>query len=136
MNKPLKHHQVLITAKVNNPPGKEDLDYAETWLKELIDAIGMNLLAGPISAYVDMKGNEGMTIAAIIETSHIAMHIWDAEPPASVQMHVYSCSTLDPTVVMDYLSVFDLEEYEYKFIDRENGFKELHTKKWKKEHTL
>lgn len=136
MNKPLKHHHLLITAKVNNPPGVDDQEYAQQWLREMIDAIGMKLLRGPISAYVDVAGNKGLTLAAIIETSHIAMHIWDETLPARIELDVYSCATLDPKIVFEYLALFDPVEYEWKFIDREHGLKELHTNKWTKRHSL
>ena len=32
---------------------------------------------------------------AIIETSHIAMHIWDEPKPALMQFDVYSCGEFD-----------------------------------------
>ena len=37
---------------------------------------------------VRCHGNKGLTAFAIIETSHIAMHIWD-EPVALLQLDVY-----------------------------------------------
>ena len=37
----------------------------------------MKLLAGPYTTYVNEEGNKGMTFVAIIETNHIALHIWD-----------------------------------------------------------
>ena len=39
-----------------------------------------------------MPGNRGVTAFAIIETSHIAMHIWDEPNPALVQLDVYTCA--------------------------------------------
>ena len=41
----------------------------------------MKLLAGPYTTYVNEKGKKRMTSVAIIETSHIALHIWDETNP-------------------------------------------------------
>jgi len=39
-----------------------------------------------------MPGNQGLTSVTIIETSHIAVHVWDEVSPALMQMDVYSCA--------------------------------------------
>ena len=136
MTKPLKHHHLLISAKVNNPPKAGDQPYLDSWVKELIDGIGMKLLDGPHIKYVSVPGNRGLTMVCIIETSHIAMHVWDEPDPAMIELDVYSCATLDPKVVIEYLQLFEPVEIKAKFLDREKGFKEMHTIEWKKEHTL
>ncbi len=55
----------------------------------------MNVLSGPHVAHVDTPGNRGLTGVAIIETSHVAVHIWDEASPALVQLDFYTCGTLD-----------------------------------------
>jgi S-adenosylmethionine/arginine decarboxylase-like enzyme len=49
----------------------------------------MKVFMGPYVKYCNMPGNRGITAIAIIETSHIAMHIWDEPKPALMQMDVY-----------------------------------------------
>ena len=75
---------------------------------------------GPYAVYSDMIGNRGLTAVTIIETSHIAMHVWDEGYPALMQLDVYTCSTLDIEDVFDALKEFDPMMIEYKYIDREH----------------
>jgi hypothetical protein len=64
------HKHLIIRAEVNKPPMQEDV--ANIWMTALIDRIGMKLMMGPFTKYLDVKGNRGLTSVAIIETSHIA----------------------------------------------------------------
>ena len=73
----------------------------------------------PICGYVDTPGNSGLTIAGIIETSHIAMHVWDELDPALIQLDVYTCSSLDTKIVMKALQQFEPISVESKYLDRE-----------------
>ena len=73
------HKHLIIRTEVNNPPGKDKQEYIKDWFRTLVKDIDMKLLFGPIARYVDVEGNEGMTAIAMIETSHIAMHIWEKE---------------------------------------------------------
>jgi S-adenosylmethionine/arginine decarboxylase-like enzyme len=112
-----------VRAEVNNPP--TDPEYIKEWFKNLIVTIGMKLLMGPISTYVNVPGNKGLTCAAIIETSHIAMHVWDEGTPGLMQLDVYTCGALNTQLVFDALKEFDPIKIDYKYLDREFGFKEL-----------
>ena len=86
----------------------------------------MNLLAGPYTTYVKEKGNKGMTSVAIIETSHIALHIWDETNPGLMQLDVYSCADFSPQDVFDEVEkMFDTKKIEYKFLDREKELVEV-----------
>ena len=82
----------------------------------------MKELYGPVASYCKMEGNRGITAFAIIETSHIAMHIWDESNPSLVQLDVYSCSDFDPITVFDHLSIMEPVKKDFKFLDRENEF--------------
>ena len=62
----------------------------EAMLKRLIKDIDMKILGGPYLKYCDNIGNRGLTAVTIIETSHIAMHVWDEDNPSLVQLDVYS----------------------------------------------
>lgn len=98
---------------------------AKDWMTNLVDKIGMKLLMGPYAKYLDVPGNRGITTVCIIETSHIAMHVWDEEKPALLQLDVYTCGSLDPYDVVEALRVFHPVKIEMKYLDRENGLTEL-----------
>lgn len=119
----LVHKHLIIRAEANNPP--TDPEWAERWIEELIVKIGMVKCAGPISAYVDVVGNKGLTVAAIIETSHIAMHVWDEPDPSLIQLDVYTCGPLDTQLIFEELKQFDIVKLDYKFLDREHGLTEI-----------
>ena len=121
---PLVHKHVIIRAEVLSPPTNENL--VSNSVKDLIERIGMKLLMGPYAKYVDMPGNRGLTVAAIIETSHIVMHVWDEVNPALMQFDVYSCGEFDPHQICDKISKdFDIRKIEYKYLNRETGLVDL-----------
>ena len=116
----IQHTHIIIRAECNNPPMWPD--DAIAWWNKLVVDIGMKKLDvehNPICGYVDTPGNSGLTIAGIIETSHIAMHVWDELDPALIQLDVYTCSSLDTSVVMKALEQFEPVGIETKFLDRE-----------------
>ena len=118
MNKVLEHKHLIVRAEINRPP------YSTTeikrWMYDLVDKIGMNILMGPYAVYSDMEGNSGLTAVTIIETSHIALHVWDEVNPALMQLDVYTCSTLDINDVFSAIQEWDPTKIEYKYIDREH----------------
>ena len=119
MSKILEHKHLIVRAELNNPPyNAADI---KIWMKHLVDKIGMNILMGPYAIYSDMVGNQGLTAVTIIETSHIALHVWDEEEPALMQLDVYTCSTLNIDDVFEAIKDFDPVKVEYKYIDREYG---------------
>ena len=116
----IQHKHIIVRAECNNPPMWPD--DAVAWWNQLVKDIGMKKLDvehNPICGYVDTPGNSGLTIAGIIETSHIAMHVWDELDPALIQLDVNTCSSLDTSVVMKALEQFDPVGIETKFLDRE-----------------
>ena len=120
---PLVHKHVIIRAEVLNPPTDEKL--VSNSVKTLIELIGMKLLMGPYAKYVDMPGNRGLTVAAIIETSHIVMHTWDECDPAMIQLDVYTCGPFDPNIVFTWLEQYKPTKIDYKYIDREFDLHEI-----------
>ena len=120
----VEHLHLIIRAEVSKPL-KDELS-AEEFLTNLIHAIGMKILYGPVSKYCNRVGNRGLTAFSIIETSHIALHIWDEVDPALLQLDVYTCSSLDLQVVFKHLHALDPLKVEFKFLDRKNGFTDLH----------
>ena len=60
-----------------------------------------------------------------IETSHLAMHVWDEVDPALLQLDVYTCGPLDPQLVFSAMQVWKPVKIEWKFLDREHNLKQL-----------
>lgn len=119
MSKILEHKHLIVRAELNNPP--KCTSAIDLWMRRLVDQIGMKILMGPYSVYSDMVGNQGLTAVTIIETSHIAMHVWDEVDPGLMQLDVYTCSTLNIEDVFKALEQFEPVKVEYKYIDREYG---------------
>ena len=126
MNNILVHKHLIVRAEAKNPPMDEAI--LTEWFKKFIDEIGMKVMMGPYVKYSHMIGNRGITGAAIIETSHIVMHVWDEPDPALLQFDVYSCGEFDPETICEKIKKdFNTTKIEYKFLDRENDLSEIHT---------
>ena len=119
----LVHKHVIIRAEVLNPPTDET--HTSNEVKALIEAIGMKILMGPYAKYCTMKGNRGLTVATIIETSHVIIHVWDETDPALIQLDVYTCGVFDPNIVFDWLKKYNPTKIDFKYLDRENGLTEI-----------
>jgi S-adenosylmethionine/arginine decarboxylase-like enzyme len=125
-NKLLVHKHLIVRAEVYRPPMDEE--FLRRWLNTFITEIGMKVMMGPYVQYSNMVGNRGITGAAIIETSHIVMHVWDEVHPALMQFDVYSCGEFNPETICNKIEKdFTVHKIEYKFLDREHDLKELHT---------
>ena len=123
-----QHKHLIVRADISCCPKEEDLNKISDWIRSLIKKIDMNLLAGPYTTYVNELGNKGMTSVAIIETSHIALHIWDETNPGLIQLDVYSCANFNPQDVFDKVNdLFKTVKMEYKFLDREKELVEVNT---------
>ena len=121
-----QHKHLIVRADIGWCPQEEDLNKISDWIRSLIKKIDMKLLAGPYTTYVNEKDNKGMTSVAIIETSHIALHIWDEESPGLMQLDVYSCADFNPPDVFDKVNeLFQTIKMEYKFLDREKELVEV-----------
>lgn len=112
----LVHHLLVVNAKVLYPP--TCVEEIVAWKKELIENIGMKILMGPYAVYSEMTGNRGLTAVTIIETSHIALHVWDEESPATLRLDVYSCAEFDVQTILDAIEEFYPFDVDYKFLDR------------------
>ena len=69
------------------------------------------------------EGNRGVTGIVMIETSHIAIHIWDEERPALVQCDVYSCADFSHVEVVQSLAQMEPTKVDYLLLDREPNMK-------------
>jgi S-adenosylmethionine/arginine decarboxylase-like enzyme len=117
------HKHLLVNAKVTNPV-KSEAQGIE-FLTNLVEKIDMKIIKGPFSSYVNKEGNRGLTGIVMIETSHIAFHIWDEVRPGLVQFDLYTCGELDLQKVLSiFKETFEVSSLEYILFDRENGFVE------------
>jgi S-adenosylmethionine/arginine decarboxylase-like enzyme len=97
---------------------------AIAFLQDLVEKIDMKIIKGPFAAYVDKDGNKGLTAIVMIETSHIAFHIWDEVDPGLIQFDLYTCGQLElDRVISLFKETFDVVNMDYVLFDRENGFK-------------
>ncbi len=121
-----QHKHLIVRADIGWCPQEDDLNKVSDWIRSLIKKIDMKLLAGPYTTYVSEPGNKGMTSVAIIETSHIALHIWDEVSPGLMQLDVYSCADFDPEDVFNQVDgLFKTVKMHYKFLDREKELVEV-----------
>ena len=113
------HKHLIIRAEVNRPLVTEKS--VRKWLRNLVKKIDMNIIKGPYASYVSKKGNRGVTGVVMIETSHIAMHVWDEVIPALVQCDVYSCAEFSSNEVLAEFVPMDVVKIDHIIIDRASG---------------
>ena len=127
------HLHLLVKGYIKSPPQTEKV--LNEWLEQLVEKVGMKVVAGPTSVYVNEPGNEGITGTVTLATSHSSIHVWDAQNPAMFQFDLYSCSQFTPDQVLEHINEwFSLETAYWSFIDR-NGetFFEIDNGVWKRE---
>jgi S-adenosylmethionine/arginine decarboxylase-like enzyme len=115
------HKHLLVNARVKDPvtSKQEGIDF----LTRLVERIDMKIIQGPFASYVNKPGNRGLTAIVMIETSHIAFHIWDEEDPGLMQFDLYTCGKLNlPSVLLALGEDFNIISLDYNLFDRENGF--------------
>ena len=111
-----KHKHLIIRAEVIRPITSEK--EIKKWLRKLVKKIEMNIIKGPYASYVSKEGNRGITGIVMIETSHIAMHVWDEISPALVQCDVYSCAEFSSSEVLMEFAVMEPTKIEHILLDR------------------
>ena len=116
------HNQLLVNGFTSSALKSETS--AVEWMQSLVDSINMKTIQGPYASYVTKDGNRGLTCVVMIETSHIALHIWDEPYPAEIQFDLYTCGQLELNKVLSkFKETFDVDTLDYILFDRENGFK-------------
>jgi S-adenosylmethionine/arginine decarboxylase-like enzyme len=116
------HNQLILNGKATTPliGEQETID----WMTSLVEEIDMKIIQGPYASYVTKEGNRGVTCVVMIETSHIALHVWDEEDPALIQLDLYTCSTLPHESVMQNVrKTFGMTQANYMVVERSLGFK-------------
>ena len=124
------HLHLLVKGYITNPPKSEET--LNQWFRELVNKVGMVVVAGPTSVYVNELGNEGITGTVTLATSHASIHVWDAIHPSMFQFDLYSCSDFTPEQVLNHINEhFSLQSASYQFIDRNDmEFKVIDSGKW------
>jgi S-adenosylmethionine/arginine decarboxylase-like enzyme len=120
----VNHLQQIIIGQVTKPP--TDVDVVKQFMCYLVESIGMKRLIEPQAVYVEAVGNRGMTSCVLIETSHIAWHVWDEQTPGLLQFDLYTCGELVPNQVLDIVKdFFGLTNYSVKVFDRAKELTEI-----------
>lgn len=115
------HNHLLLNGFTKTPP-KDEQETIE-WMRKLVEAIDMKVIQGPFASYVTAEGNRGLTCVVMIETSHIALHVWDENDPAFVQFDLYTCGTLPEGFVIDNLMEnLGIYEFSSMVLERSMGF--------------
>ena len=124
------HLHLLVKGYIKTPPQTENV--LNEWFTQLVNNVGMKVVAGPTSVYVNEPGNEGITGTVTLATSHASIHVWDKQNPAMFQFDLYSCSDFKPNDVLNHINDwFGLESAYWSFIDRNhNEFFELKNGVW------
>jgi S-adenosylmethionine/arginine decarboxylase-like enzyme len=113
------HLHLLVKGYLKSPPQTEKV--LNIWFTQLVNNVGMKVVAGPTSVYVNEPGNEGITGTVTLATSHASIHVWDNDKPPMFQFDLYSCCEFSPKVVLKHIDDwFGLLEAHWQFIDR-NG---------------
>ncbi len=124
------HLHLLVKGYITNPPKSEET--LNGWLRELVSKVGMVVVAGPTSIYVNEPGNEGITGTVTLATSHASIHVWDALELPMFQFDLYSCSEFTPDQVLSHINEhFTLQSATWQFIDRNTDeFELISSGKW------
>jgi len=110
------HQHLLVKCWVTNPPKEEEV--LNKWFINLVETVGMKVVAGPTSVYVSDPGNEGLTGTVTLATSHCSLHCWDNLELPMIQFDIYSCKCFALEQVMECFKPFGLVKAEWAMIDR------------------
>ena len=113
------HKHLIIRAEVKHPPRSEK--DVKKLLRRIVKKIDMKIIKGPYAAYVSKEGNRGVTGFVMIETSHIAIHVWDEPVPALVQADVYSCAEFSSNEVLAEFVPMEVERIDKVILNRDNS---------------
>ena len=117
------HKHLIIRAEVNRPITSEK--EIKKWLRNLVKKIDMKIIKGPYASYVSKEGNRGITAVVMIETSHIAIHVWDEKDPALIQCDVYSCANFSSNEVLAEFLEMEVTKIDHIMLDRADGIKTI-----------
>jgi S-adenosylmethionine/arginine decarboxylase-like enzyme len=108
---------MLGRAYLSNPP--RTVEQADDWLRRLVEKIEMKILIGPFSVDCQTLGNEGITGAVVIETSHATFHVWTEVERPFIMFDCYSCMPFSDEAVAEHLDEFGVQAINYMVVDRD-----------------
>ena len=112
------HSHYIVRARISNPP--TDKLSLNKWVEDVVEAVDMKVVSGPMSYYSHDVGNQGFTSVAILDFSHIAIHVWDEESPALLEFDLFSCKTFDINRVLNMIDeAYGLLSYVDMYVDRD-----------------
>ena len=117
------HKHLIIRAEVNRQITSEK--EIKRWLRNVVKKIDMKIIKGPYASYVSKEGNRGITGVVMIETSHIAVHIWDETTPALVQCDVYSCAEFSSNEVLSEFMDMEVTKINHIILNRAEEIKTI-----------
>jgi S-adenosylmethionine/arginine decarboxylase-like enzyme len=116
------HQHFLATALLEFGSVISEREIRE-FLLRLVDAVGMQVLDGPLTAGCEDLGNEGVTGFVLLSTSHASLHQWDRGGPEDrpyFNFDLYSCREFNPQDILDMLAEsFQPIEISHQIIRRE-----------------
>lgn len=112
------HMHMIVTAKIDHAsvPGH----VLKEWIEDVVHSVNMKVISGPHVVYSDVKDNEGWTGIAVLDFSHISVHLWPNDN--LIEFDLFSCKDFDVNTVIDHLRFFGLIDYSVKIINRDKKF--------------
>lgn len=118
------HLHLIATVFVSRPP--LTVEAGETFLRDIVETVGMEILLDAQVIYCEDLGNEGVTGIVGLTTSHASFHSWHLAARPFVSFDLYSCRSFNPNRVLEVLDQhFGLEEARWMLIDRADGLNEI-----------
>ena len=112
------HRHLVVTAFVSSPP--MSIECGETFLRELVSLVDMQILMDAKAIYCEDLGNEGVTGVVGLTTSHASFHSWHMAEEPFVSFDLYSCRDFSVEAVLDFLKdKWKVYDCDYLLIDRE-----------------
>jgi hypothetical protein len=97
------HLHLLVKGYIKTPPKTEKV--LNIWFTQLVNNVGMKVVAGPTSVYVNEPGNEGITGTVTLQ-HHMHRFIYGITiSPAMFQFDLYSCSNFTPKQVLTHMTI-------------------------------
>ena len=100
------------------------VNMTKEFLSDVIAAADMKVISGPYAEMVDEPGNDGPTGAAILATSHCAVHSWPQRK--LMQACIYSCCEFEVDAILEVFRQFGNGTLEYMLVDRNNDIEVKH----------